>query len=117
MKKLSKAKCEIINGLSCILSYLSPDIINEQIFDKLKVLDSHDYQKIINIAYKQDFDNLNEPTKNSFKHTINSVLNADLTDDEIALVFDGDIYFPFDNAENPKIIKGLLRALKLHYQW
>lgn len=115
MRTTSKATIKKVSSLSTLLSYLCVDLLSDEKFSILRELDSDEYSKIIDIAYEPEFLEIENVNKISFKKIIEQTLQ-EMTDAEIMLVFN-EIYFPFEDAENPKFVKELFTALQNRYEW
>lgn len=116
MKKPSKKTLEKIYALESILSYLNPDVISDQVYRELIKLSCFDYDRIIDIAYKKEFTNLDDINKESFNKIINQSLN-ELSDDDINYVFQSTTYFPIDNSHNSQFVRNLLLKIKDKFDW
>lgn len=116
MRKLSKTTLEKIYDLETILSYLNPDVISNQVYNELVNLSYYEYDKIIDVAYKKDFENLDNVNKKSFIKIINQSLN-DLSDEDINYVFKSTTYFPIENSENHQFVRNLLLKIKERFNW
>lgn len=114
MKRESKVKLEYIHGLISLLKFLSIDYIDDELINELSTVECDEYEKIIDIAYKSTFANMNRTSKIDYGLIINKIL-SELTDDEIESVFEKSISLPIDGAENANFIKNLLIQLKSKY--
>ncbi|MDO4431241.1 MAG: hypothetical protein Q4B95_08145 [Lonepinella koalarum] len=116
MTKLSKITLKKIYDLETILSYLNPDIISDQVYNELTNLSFYEYDKIIDIAYKTAFENLDDINKKSFSQIINQSLN-ELSNEDIDYVFQSTTYFPIDDSENYQFVRNLLLKIKDRFDW
>lgn len=116
MTKPSKSTLQKIYDLETVLSYLNPDIISDQVYNELTDLSFYEYDKIIDIAYKEDFENLDDTNKKSFSQIINQSLD-ELSDEDIDYVFKSTTYFPIDNSENHQFVRNLLSKIKDRFDW
>ena len=116
MKKISRNHLEKLYDLETILSYLNPDIISDDVYDKLVHLSFDDYDRIIDIAYANHFESLDGINKNAFKKIINQSLN-ELSDEDIDYIFQSTTYFPMENSENHQFVKNLLLTIKDRFDW